>query len=235
MGKLKEYKSPGFYAAGLEVYFYRGHMVVGHDGCIPGFASRFFFLPDLKFGAVLMGNFDAAHQVVSTLANKLVDKVIGVPDGQTGENKKEREPELSQRNGRESVENPVSEIKSKKENKEKLARGKGQTESAHQLAEPQRTTLDAYTGDYWNPGYHTLIVEIRNGGLSIDATDRSMGFTLTFEHISNQTEYIAHLSDMYEGGDEPVEASFVFECDRATKLGLRLEWQSEEMIWFERV
>ena len=53
---LKPHTSPVAYAAGLEVWFYRGHMVVGHDGGIVGFGSRFFFLPRLGFGVVILGN-----------------------------------------------------------------------------------------------------------------------------------------------------------------------------------
>jgi CubicO group peptidase (beta-lactamase class C family) len=77
--KTKPFKSPSFYAAGLQVYWYRGYMVVGHDGGIPGFGSKFFFLPDVKFGAVLIGNSGQAHQVIGTLVKKLIDGAIGIP------------------------------------------------------------------------------------------------------------------------------------------------------------
>ena len=94
--------------------------------------------------------------------------------------------------------------------------------------------LDAYIGEYWHPGYHTLIVQTRGDKLFIDATDCSMGFTLTFDHICEQTKYVAHLSDILEGGDDSVQAELIFEGDRAVKLGLHLEDALKEMIWFER-
>ena len=223
MGRLKRCKSPTFYAAGLEVCFYRGHVVVGHDREVPGFASRFFFLPDLEFGAVLMGNSSEAGLVVSTLANKLIDKVTGVPEGEVGQKKDKGLTEMNVK------------TESKAQNKEKGPKAKPESKKPRDPPEPQETPLEAYTGDYWNPGYHTFTVEVKDGKLFIDATDRSMGWTLTFEHVSNQTEYIAHLSDMYEGGDEALEAKFEFDGEKATKMALQLEWGSKEMMWFERV
>ncbi len=88
---------------------------------------------------------------------------------------------------------------------------------------PQETPLTVYTGQYHHPGYHTLAVQLKDDNLFIDATDRSMGFTLTFEHISDQTRYTAHLSDFEEGGDDPFPAEFVFEEGKVVKMGLEIE------------
>ena len=253
LGRLKRFESPGFYAAGLEVWFYRGYMLVGHEGGEPGFTSRFFFIPELKFGAVFLANASETTQVVSTLANRLIDRAIGVPEDDA---KKKSEKGHEERKGEErSTADPVTELSTrvclpeqdtqqaseatqehrKQEDQKISSDPQGQAESALKPSEPQQVPLDAYTGDYWNPGYHTLTLEIKDGSLFVDATDRTMGFTLTFEHLANQTKYAAHLSDLYEGGDEHMDASFVFENDKPAKLGLRLEWGWEEMIWFERV
>lgn len=102
-------------------------------------------------------------------------------------------------------------------------------------SQPQVIPLNAYIGIYWHSGYHTMTVKIKDSKLFIDATDRSLGFTLTFDHIRDQTMYTAHLSDMWEGGDDPVEAQFVLKDGRAVKLGLRLEFALKELVWFERV
>ncbi|KAJ8113073.1 hypothetical protein ONZ43_g5236 [Nemania bipapillata] len=93
--------------------------------------------------------------------------------------------------------------------------------------------LSAYTGEYWNPGYHGMTVAIKDNKLFIDATDRSMGYSLLLDHVRGQTEYIAHLSDFFEGGDILVPAEFRFRNDRAIKMGLELE--DDEFIWFDRV
>jgi hypothetical protein len=125
----------------------------------------------------------------------------------------------------------------KKNKKGEKAQGKKQQghDSRGKPPVAQETPLDAYIGQYSHPGYHTLTVEIKDGKLFIDATDRSMGFTLTFEHVGEQTKYIAHLEDFLEGGDDPVEAQFIFADDVAIKMGLQLEMSLKEMIWFERV
>ena len=80
--RLKPFTSPVAYAAGLDVYYYRGYMVVGHDGVISGFGSRFFFLPYFKFGAVIFGNSNRAGSVASTLARELIDEIFGVPEAE---------------------------------------------------------------------------------------------------------------------------------------------------------
>lgn len=77
-------------------------------------------------------------------------------------------------------------------------------------------------------------VDINDDALFIDATDRSMAFTLTFEHERDQTQYMAHLSDFWEGGDDLIPAEFVFDGDRVVKMGLDLEPLVGDKIWFER-
>ncbi|KAB5525509.1 hypothetical protein GE09DRAFT_1065065 [Coniochaeta sp. 2T2.1] len=87
----------------------------------------------------------------------------------------------------------------------------------------QETDLTAYTEEYWHPGYHIMTVQVKDKALFIDATDRSMGFTLKFDHLGYQTKFNAHLCNMYDGRKELLRAEFVMENGRATKLGLELE------------
>ncbi|KAJ9356306.1 hypothetical protein DTO280E4_6132 [Paecilomyces variotii] len=84
-------------------------------------------------------------------------------------------------------------------------------------------------------GNRVFTVQVKDDKLFIDATDRSMGFTLTLEHICDQTKYIAHMSDFLEGGYDPLIAEFKLEGDKASKLGVDLESDIEELIWFTRV
>ena len=257
MGRLKRYRSPSFYAAGFEVFFHRGYMVIAHDGGVPGFGSRFFFLPDLKFGAVIMGNSSESYQVVSTLANKLIDAAIGVPEEQTKESKKKQKrgkkvredetassadviyisPELPLQKKQEHAAQPFIKIQEQTQDdcRKPPTKAKGHAKDPPRPPQPQETPLEAYTGDYHNPGYHTFSVEIKDNKLFIDATDRSMPCTLTFEHRSDQTEYTAHLYDIFDGGDEALDACFVFDGERVVKMGLQLEWGCKDMIWFERL
>lgn len=101
------------------------------------------------------------------------------------------------------------------------------------LGTSQEVPLTAYTGTYNNAGYHVVTVTIRGEKLFIDASDRSMGFILTFEHFKDQTKYIAYLTDVLEGGNEPVDAEFIFQNGRAVRLGLDLEPAVRDLIWFD--
>ena len=102
-------------------------------------------------------------------------------------------------------------------------------------AEQQRLPLDAYTGQYCNKGYRCMMVEIRKGALFINATNRSEAFTLTFEHVCNQTSYVAHYTDYWEGGDEEIEAKFELSNMEAERMGIMLEDELVDYIWLQRV
>lgn len=218
---LTPFSSPKVYASGLEVFYYRGHQVIGHDGAIPGFGSGFFFLPGYNFGGVVIGNSEGAGTVSEAVKFALIDEVIGLPDGERLDWNKV----ISDLNAQTAEPEPEDE------------RETARQELCPGIKEPQTQTtpLEAYTGTYSHPGYHSMSVEIRDEELFIDATDRSFGFTLTFEHVCDETKYVAHLSDVFESGDTPLRAEFVLEGGRAVKMGIHLEAELEEYIWFARV
>lgn len=209
--------SPMAIGAGWEICFYRGHMVVSHDGAVPGFGTCHFFLPDFKFGGAIFGNSGGGGIVSAIVARELIDEVLKVP-----------ETERPDWNKVESELCDDAEEEGEEELRQKICPGIKESQL-------QETPLGAYTGEYSNAGYHGLTVQIKNDKLFVDATDRSMGFTLVFDHVCEQTKYIAHLSDFLEGGDEPLRAEFFFEEDRAVKMGLHFESDLEELIWFDRV
>lgn len=245
--RLKPYSSPVIYAAGLEVHYYRGYMVIGHDGNISGFVSRFFFMPDFKFGAVIFANSSEAATVASILAREFMDHVLRVPEierprqnlKKTAQSSTSAKPlvvtadthhSLSQKDTERP--NDAHKSKNKARNKTKIQPG---AEECEETKRGQGMPLEAYQGVYSHPGYHIMVVQIKDSKLFIDATDRSIGFTLTFEHVSDQTKFIAHLSDLIEGGDDPVEAQFILEGAEAVKMGLLLEPSLKELVWFEKV
>lgn len=229
---LRPYTSSEIYAAGLEIYWYRGHMVVGHSGSVPGFGGYFFFLPSLKFGACIFGNSSEGSTVPTIIARDMIDEVLGVPED-------ERRHKKSQKSGQvqklaindQNKEQPTSE---QEENGKKPPAGKDKDKTKKER-EMQTTDLSAYTGDFWHAGYHTLSVQIKDEKLFIDASDRSMGFTLTFDHVSGQTKYIAHLSDIFEEGDEPLDAEFEFKDGQAVRMGIDFEYFMNGLIWLDRV
>lgn len=211
---LEPLTSPDLYAAGLEVHYYRGHAVVGHDGAIPGFRSKFFFLPGSGFGAVVLGNAEGAGAAAATLCRALVDAAIGVPEADRPAKGKGTE-------------------KKEKNNTDKAK--EGEPSKLEPERPPQVTPLSAYVGSYWNPGYRSFAVQVKDDKLFIDGTDRSMGFTLVFDHVADQTKYGARFKDEHEEEEEdPLDAEFVFENGKAVKMGLRLEDAIKELIWFER-
>ncbi|KAI0972977.1 beta-lactamase family protein [Xylaria arbuscula] len=205
--------SPVVYAAGLEIYYYRGHMVVGHDGAVSGFGSRHFFVPDFKLGGAIFGNTSNAGDIATILSRELIDEVLGVsPSDRPDWDKVVTD------------ENLKYETNEREEELKRLLR---------EATELQKMPLTAYTGEYWNPGFHGMTVSIKDGKLFIDASDRSFGFSMVFDHIREQTEYVARLRGLHESVDDLVAAKFMFHNDRTIKMGLQL--MEDEFIWFDRV
>ncbi|KAJ5179224.1 hypothetical protein N7492_002434 [Penicillium capsulatum] len=235
--RIKPYTSPVIYAAGLDVYYYRGYMVAGHSGVIRGFASRFVFCPDLKLGAVVMGNSNGAGSISTTFIRKLIDEALGVletdkPGRETPRNVSQAQPKKpkekkNQKKNQKNTYTPGNEEK----NSGKTVKDAGRDETC---SSGQERSLEDYTGRYWNAGYRGMEVQIKDDHLFIDATDRSMGFTLQFRHLQGQTKYTAYLTDVVEEGEDPVEAEFSIEDDSVTRLGLRLEESISGLIWFDR-
>ncbi|KAI3323722.1 beta-lactamase/transpeptidase-like protein [Xylariaceae sp. AK1471] len=262
--RLRRFTSPVVYAAGLEIYYYRGYTVVGHDGAIPGFGSRFLFLPDSKFGVVVMGNSDGVGTVSNAICRQLIDAVLQVPEpepqpqsklkknkkasGATQGNiplrQKPGSPKLAkstaeggkggkkEENNHQSkhIQRPASQVAPRRPTQPSIKKAQ-----AEKTPPPQEIPLTAYVGRYWHPGYHSMNLQIQDEKLFIDAIDRSMGFTLSFEHVRGQTKYTAYQCDMFDGDEDPIQAEFVLEDGHATKMGLDLEPVLKELIWFDIV
>ncbi|ATY64760.1 beta-lactamase family [Cordyceps militaris] len=202
--------SPRFYCAGLMTEYYRGHAIIGHNGGVPGFGSRFFFVPSLQIGAVLLGNAIEAATVAVHLQKGLIDSILGPVDGQEASKDLKR-----------------------------VSRDPESSESEPEEAAPQKMPLTAYTGHYWNPGYRGFHIQIRDEKLFIDARDRSFASTLTLHHVSEQTNFLAYAQAADNMGgmpvlDEPLRAEFVFDNDKAVKFGLLLD-PDLDLIWFDRI
>lgn len=124
-----------------------------------------------------------------------------------------------------------------------------QTEKAEELrkelstkgdgeAESQKLPLSLYVGEYWNVGYRGLEVTTKDGRLFIDASDRTMGFMLSLDHFSSQTQFLATMFDVQTDGEEvdKLKVEFRFEGDGsvAKSMGVHLESGLDELIWFHR-
>ena len=239
--RLRPFTSPPVYAAGMEIYYYRGHMIVGHDGVVPGFGGRFAFVPEIKFGAVVLGNSSEAGIVAGILIRELIDDALGVPEAEQRGGVRSKKintavpvqtEKKEKRKGKKDRSPKPNQVDGKRHDVQKVNADQSQPDIS---AEPQTKPLDQYTGQYWNDGYRGMNVQIRNDRLFIDASDRAMGFHLTFHHISGQTKYIAMLVDAVEGGSDRIEAEFLFRRDQVVGMGLRLERSLKDLIWFGRV
>ena len=211
--ELEPFTSPSFYGAGLESFYYRGYLVMKHDGLIDGSGSCHFFVPDFKFGGVILANADSASDLGTIIAHELVDEVLQVP-------KDERPDWNSRQHKLDSDED-----------------GPSKDEQPTLGTQGQDMDLNMYTGQYWNPGYKGMKVEIKNDALFVDATDRSVGFTLTFENLGDKTKFTAELSSYLEPGidNDKLEAEFRFRDEKVVQMGIKLEDNLNGLIWFDKL
>lgn len=230
------FTSPLLYALGWEVHHYRGHLVVSHMGGIAGVTTIHFFVPDLKLGAAIFANSDDASFIPEILMQELVDEAIGLPPDQ----RLNWEKILYEKStGRKYDEHGTNDDDDRKEDEEEEAKA---VEKERQTlcpgikdSEPQKMPLGAYTGEYWNPGWRGVTVEIRDGHLFVDCSDRSYVFTLELRHVCEQTKYIAYMREEAGGPSMVMRAEFRFDNDEAVRLGIAFEEELDEYIWFDRV
>jgi hypothetical protein len=208
------------YGAGWEIFYYRGYPVVSHDGMVQGFASTHFFLPDFKFGGAIFGNSCGGGDIATILMRELIDEVLKVPHSER--------PDWNKIESENSPDNDTN-------IDDKIAQLRQKMCPGIEKSEPQKMPLCIYTGEYWNPGYHGMTVQIKDDKLFVNAADRSFGFTVTFDHVCQQSKYIAHLSGILDGGDEPLQAEFIFNNNRVVRMGLYLEEELDDLIWFDKV
>jgi hypothetical protein len=222
--------SPPLYCLAWETYHYRGVQVVIHEGLIDGFGSSHFFLPAHNFGGVILGNADGAEQITWILARELVDAALAIPEAER--------PDWAYLH---DAGDEVGELR--------------ESLSSHQGLEKPAPALDTLVGNYDNPGYGRFKVEIKDGGLYIDARDRGFPCTFTFEHVrtwqdvdeegsSMRSNMIARLDPTRGSPDEHLASQFFFgppgennEIGMATEMAILLEdtLPEDEMIWFARV
>lgn len=220
----KKLLSPDLYTAGLEVSYYRGYQIFGHDGAVDGFGSRHFWVPALGLGCVVLGNGTDAGDIGNVIQMHLVDELLGIPEDQRVARGDDSDSGASDADKEEDDETLQKAIK-------RLYPGVEQR--ALELS------LDSYTGNYWNMGYRGVTVQIQEDHLFIDANDRSLPLELVITHVSARSLFIAHqrLGESVGGVWERfTKVQFKWEGDRV--VGLGLDWEERipgGMIWFDRV
>lgn len=224
-----------FYATGFQVQDHEKYTMVWHEGSDEGFRSTHLFIPQFKFGAVMMGNSNDASELISTLTRELVEWVTQTR--QTPQ-KQWKVPVLAPESDSEDYDEEEDDENDSDEGSISSEEDELRVEFWPDVTSEdrdQKLETAAYTGLYWNPGYRGVKVVEKNGQLHVDGTDRSMGFCLDFKHAYDQTKYIAYEFDGEGGEGHPIKAEFVLKDDRAVTLGLHLEPMIDDYIWFDRV
>jgi CubicO group peptidase (beta-lactamase class C family) len=147
--------SPANYGMGWFVDNYRGHRRFHHGGNIDGFSAMVSMLPHDGLGFVVLTNMNGTG-LPELIIRHAADRILGLdPIDWLGEAAKRREE------GEEAAE----EAEQKKEIRKKTG-----TKPSHKLGD--------YTGDYENPGYGILKVELN-----------SLGLQFTFNKITTPLEH----------------------------------------------
>ncbi|KYK54824.1 beta-lactamase family protein [Drechmeria coniospora] len=221
-----------YYAAGWQVRHCGTHKLIWHEGSDDGFRSTHFFVPEFSFGGVILTNSETSGDLIDSLTNQFVESVVELSSGSPArpwtnptldESDSESQAHTDDRSDAESSSSFEEELR------QELCPGIGTD------VLPQELPLSVYKGEYWNPGYRHFQVGEKGGVLFVDANDRSMAFCLTFEHICDQTKYIAYMKAGTERKGIPTKAEFILENGIAVRLGLQLEEFLKEYIWFDRV
>ena len=146
------------YGLGLRVSSYRGHKMVAHGGGIDGFISSMSWLPRERMGVIVLSNRSGDMNPVPTMvAYNVYDRLLGLD-----------EVDWNDRN-----------LKLRAEQLERAA-GTGEEQEAKRVKDTRPShDLAAYEGRYDHPGYGSMTVRTREGGLEIVYDD----FQLEIEHF----------------------------------------------------
>ena len=211
------------YALGWDTMLYRGNGYIAHDGGELGFRSRMLFLPEKQFGMVMAGTCAGASMLNIIVSKELVDHMLQIPENERTdwlENIRADERKMVQEDSE-----ALGKIR------EELSGQAGSTP-----APESSIPLTSYTGTYNHPGYGDFKIEIKDGSLFVDATDRGMPFSFTFEHVKDNRVFISAEQDRE---DETIYSKAEFDIDQSnkiTRLGLSIESElAPELLWFDKV
>jgi hypothetical protein len=213
----KPFHSHWCYALGWGLETYRGYTVIGHDGNVSGFGSLMRYMPEMEWGIVIFGNSNGANDAAEILCWHLIDSMLGTPS-------------LERFDYNTFLRNQVKELKEEEGKNPYLER------PASALALALSVPIDSYAGRYRNIGYHDLLVEIIDGKLQADASDRCFRFVLSFEHVSGEF-FIADLLDIFDDSKRRLRAEFKIDSSGIVRdLGIGIaEEMRDPFIWFTRI
>lgn len=133
------------YGLGFFITSYRGHKFVHHGGNVDGFSSLIAFLPEDNIGVVILANQDSSA-LPAVVAYNVWDRLLGLgPIDWTARVKQQQ------------AMTKASETAAKQSG---FSRQRTGTHPSHDLAE--------YAGEYQNPGYGVVRIELAGSNLKLD-------------------------------------------------------------------
>ena len=219
------------YALGWSITSYHGEQLIWHNGGLPGFGAIQAYLPDKQWGVAMMGNTDAAANIVEEiLLSALLDDLLDIPRNKRFDQTSDEENRIQRK------------VDGVKHARKKLYPNAPAPEKALPLSLP----LDAYAGLYSHPAYRNINFTLDHDAQTLNATllDRTWSSLLSLTHVSGEFFILRFVSNYYaehvENNSERIntaKAAFrLGEDGRVRELGLGLEAEmGEEKIWFTRV
>ncbi|KAK4942699.1 hypothetical protein LTR10_017648 [Elasticomyces elasticus] len=209
------------YSLGWMIGVYHGHTIITHGGGLDGFSSAMMYLPDKKFGIVVLAN--GQSRGTEDPAWYLIDNLLQVPQ--------EKRINMLEWNGSAQAE-AQKQIESAPARLYPLAPSPGL---------PLTFPLADYTGVYTHPAYRPLVVSVTKdtpvprlravaeGGVKVVLNLRHV----TADHFVGDLVLFTH-------GVEPlaaIKAGFKLDIQgKVSEFGAELEFLSGggKMIWFKR-
>lgn len=206
------------YALGLQKESYRGRSIISHDGSVDGFRAKVAFLPDQNWGIVMFGNAENAFFLQQVLFHVLMDDLLDIPEA-------EREDWNKFFRGWEN-EGIEEEKKNAEDDKFKKPAD----------AQPLGVNLEKLVGTYHDKGYKDLVLEMKDGFIVADCTDRCYPFILTFEHLSG-VKFAVKMVYTRVGQKRTMMGEVKLRDDESVgAVGVDFEEDlKDQLIWFDRV
>jgi len=157
------------YGMALLISAYRGHRLVEHGGGIDGFSALLSFMPQDGIGMIILTNL-GGNPLPQILSFNVYDRLLGLEQIPWGQRFKERQK--------------------KQEESEQEAKKKGYTprrEGTHPSHE-----LKEYAGEYENPGYGIVRIELANDELR-----------MTFNRMTSPLKHFHY--DLFEIPENPLD------------------------------
>lgn len=175
------------------------------------------FLPGREWGVVICTNSNSGRYVNSILEHVLLDEVLGVGDGE----RVDWEKVFSERR--------VKYLEGVRKEKEKPEF------SVPENPEPLGVAVEGLAGRYFNKGYKEIRLEVREGKVVADCSDRCFPFVITFGHLSGK-KFVADIHDVWDDFDFKKKAEVKVNGEgKVVAVGVDFEDDMEDLIWFERI